>query len=218
MTWHPGTTSAKASKRRDKVLRGSLCLITPCVMANVCVYQSRRSTIFRIAAGMHPLHARPLYRGTTSPRPTGLPRNQKAAMSEQQVRPLDAQRDTKGMGSSVNKPTRFEEVSLSALLATCLNSLMEYCGFLMYLYPSSPCHCALSTILKLPPLNGCTCNIRVRVKHDVHTSVKHQAIVSPCLAAMSEGNRDEPSILRIYMAIVAITELGSRVASESSFG
>jgi len=38
-------------------------MVTPFAMANVCVYQSR-STISRIAAGMHPLHARPLYRET----------------------------------------------------------------------------------------------------------------------------------------------------------
>jgi len=118
------------------------------------------------------------------------------------------------MGSSVNKPTRVEEVSPSALLATCLNSPVECCGFL---YPFSPCHYTLPTTPSLPPLNGCTCNVRVRVKHDVHTSVKHQAIVSPYLAAMSEDNRDEPPRLHMYMTSVRISELGSRVAPKSSF-
>ena len=142
----------------------------------------------------------PNSRWNASPaRPTFLLRNQKAAISEQQIQPLDAQRDAKGMGSSVN-------------------SLVECCDFIMYLYPSSPCHCALSTAPSLTPLNGCTCNIRVRVKHGIHTSVKHQAIVSPCFATMSEDSRDEPSRLRMYMTIVKISELGSRVVPGSSFG
>jgi len=35
---------------------------------------------------------------------------------------------------------------------------------------------------------------------------------------MSEDNRNEPSRLRMYMTVVKISELGSRVARESSFG
>jgi len=132
-------------------------------------------------------------------RRTSLPRNQKAAISEHGTLSLVAQSERKGMGSSVNKPTRVEEVSPRALLATCLNSLVECCGFLMYLYPFSPCNYTLPTTPSLPPLNGFTCNICVRVKHDIHTSVKHQAIVSPCFATMSEDNHDEPSRIRTHM-------------------
>jgi len=35
---------------------------------------------------------------------------------------------------------------------------------------------------------------------------------------MSEDSRDEPSRLRMYMTIVKISELGSRVVPGSSFG
>ena len=150
--------------------------------------------------------------------PTRSTRSQKKnGTSERQTKSLVTQHERKRMDLSVNKLTELEEASPSALLTTCSNSLVECCGFLMYLYPFSPCHCTLSTIPRLLPLDGCTCNIRVRVKHYVHTSVKHQVNISPCLATTSEDNGDEASRLRMCMNIVKVSKLGSRVARESSF-
>jgi len=141
----------------------------------------------------------------------------KNGTSERQIKSLVTQHERKRMDSSVNKLTELAEASPSAPLSTCLDSLVECCGFRTYLYPSSPHHCTLSTIPRLLPLDGCTCNIRVRVKHYVHTSVKHQVNISPCLATTSEDNGDEASRLRMCMNIVKVSKLGSRVARESSF-